>query len=88
MCLHLGRGKDYNDVLVNVTFPAGSTSQVVSITLIDDGILEPTESFAVEITGVHHEREKIVPCVIAGASLKAVGVILNSNGNGYMYLCN
>ena len=77
----LGGGVDYVDVLVNVTFPVGSTSQVITVNLIDDGILEPTERFTIEIIGVHHEGDETVPCVISGAAFYvASGVILNNNG--------
>jgi len=65
-------------VLVNVTFPAGSTSQVVNVNLIDDGILEPTERFTIEIIGVHPEGDKTVPCLLEGNVLTANGTILNS----------
>ena len=75
----LGGGVDYDDVLVNVTFPAGSTSQVVTVNLIDDGILEPTEQFTIEIIGVHPEGDETIPCLIEGAILTANGTILNNN---------
>ena len=79
--LPLKGGEDYDDVLVNVTFPAGSTSQVATVNLIDDGILEPTEQFTIEIIGVHHEGDETVPCLLNGAVLTANGVILNNNNN-------
>ena len=66
-------------MLVNVTFPAGSTSQVVNVTLIDDGILEPTEQFTIEIIGVHHEGDETVPCLLEGTVLMADGIILDNN---------
>ena len=66
-------------MLVNVTFPAGSTSQVVTVNLIDDGILEPTERFTIEIIGVHHEGDETVPCLLDGTVLMANGEILNNN---------
>jgi len=62
-----------------VTFPAGSTSQVVNVTLIDDGILEPTEQFRIEIIGVHHEGVETVPCLLEGTVLMANGIILDNN---------
>jgi len=66
-------------VLVNVTFPAGSTSQVVNVTLVDDRILEPTEQFTIEIIGVHHEGDETVPCLLEGTVLMANGIILDDN---------
>jgi len=74
----LGGGIDYNDVLVNVTFPAGSTSQVVTVNLNDDGILEPTEQFTIEIIGVYHEGDETVPCLLDGLVLMASGEILSN----------
>jgi len=70
---------DYDDVLVNVTFPAGSTSQVVTVNLNDDGILEPTERFTIKIIGVYHEGDETVPCLLNGTVLLANGEILNNN---------
>jgi len=70
---------DYDNVLVNVTFPAGSTSQVVNVNLIDDGILEPTERFTIEIIGVHPEGDETIPCLLEGNVLTANGTILNNN---------
>ena len=75
----LGGGVDYDDVFVNVTFPAGSTSQLVSVNLNDDGIMEPTERFTIEIIGVYHEGEETVPCLLNGTILEANGEILNNN---------
>ena len=72
-------GDDFDDVLVNVTFPAGSTSQVVTVNLIDDGILEPTEQFTIEIIGIHPEGAETVPCLVEGTILMANGTILNNN---------
>jgi len=72
-------GVDYDDVLVNVTFPAGSTSQVVNVNLIDDGILEPTERFTIEIIGVHHEGDETIPCLLEGTVFTSNGTILNHN---------
>jgi len=74
----LGGGVDYDDVLVNVTFPAGSTSQVVTVNLNDDGILEPTERFTIEIIGVYHEGDDTVPCLFDGLVLMANGEILSN----------
>ena len=76
---------DYDDVLVNVTFPIGSTSQVVTVTLNDDGILEPTEQFTIEIIGVHFEGEETVPCLLNGTILEANGEILNNNSKGQVF---
>jgi len=70
---------DYNDVLVNVTFPAGSTFQMVNVSLIDDGILEPTKWFTIEIIGVHPEGDETIPCLLKGTVLMANGTILNNN---------
>ena len=75
----LGRGVDYDDVLVNVTFPAGSTSQMVTVNLTDDGILEPTERLTIEIIGVHPEGVETIPCLLEGTVLMANGTILNNN---------
>jgi len=75
----LGGGVDYDDVLANVTFPAGSTSQVVTVNLTDDGILEPTERFTIEIIGVHPEGDETIPCLLEGTLLMANGTILNNN---------
>ena len=66
-------------MLVNVTFPAGSTSEVVSVNLNNDGIFEPTERFTIEIIGVYHEGEETVPCLLNGTVLEANGEILNNN---------
>ena len=79
----LGGGVDYDDVLVNVTFPAGSTSQVVTVNLIDDGILEPTERFTIEIIRVHPEGDETIPCLLEGTVLMANGTILNNNSKGW-----
>jgi len=62
-----------------VTFPAGSTSQVVTVNLTDDGILEPTEQFTIEIIGVHHEGDETVPCLLEGTVLIANGTILTNS---------
>ena len=70
-------------MLVNVTFPVGSTSQVVTVNLIDDGILEQTEQFTLEIIGVHHEGDETVPCLLDGNVLMANGEILNNNSKGF-----
>jgi len=75
----LGGGVDYDDVLVNVTFPAGSTSQVVTVNLIDDGILEPNEQFTIEIIGVNPEGDQTFPCLLRGDVLISNGTILNNN---------
>jgi len=74
----IGGGVDYDDVLVNVTFPTGSTSQVVTVNLNDDGIQEPTERFTIEIIGIYHEGDDSVPCLSDGLVLMANGEILSN----------
>lgn len=46
------QGSDYNRTAESVTVPAGSTAEVVSIPILNDTVLEESESFSVRIISV------------------------------------
>ena len=46
-----GGGVDYNSGPYNVTFPAGVTSMSLNVTIINDNMLETTETFNLTIVG-------------------------------------
>ena len=61
-------------------FPAGSTSQIVNVTLSDDDILEPTKQYQVFIKAITVTGEKPIPPVILGDITVANGTILDDDG--------
>lgn len=62
---------DYVAASGTVTFPAGSTSQPVSVPLVDDGVDEPNERFFVQLSNP-------VSCSIAGKG-KGTGTIRDND---------
>jgi len=42
-------GVDFHSVSDSITFPAGSTSRLINITLIDDSTFEEAENFSVTL---------------------------------------
>ena len=76
----VGEGIDFTTVSTSVTFPAGSTSQIVNVTLNDDDILEPTEQYQVFIKSIIVTGEEPIPPVVLGDIIVANGTILDNDG--------
>lgn len=86
MCYVVGGGVDYTDVSTNITFFAGSTSQVLNVTLIDDNVLEPTEQFEAVIKAIHLiSGQQLIPPVVLGSVTEADGDILDNDGKLYAF---
>lgn len=49
-----GGGTDYNDFTMPITFAAGETSKTVTITYVNDNIVENDETFAVELSALNN----------------------------------
>ena len=63
-------------------FPAGSTSQIVKVTLTDDDIPEPTKQYQVFIKAISVTGEEPIPPVILGDITVANGIILDNDAYG------
>ena len=63
-----------------MTFPVGSTSEFVNVTLNDDDILEPTEQYEVFIKSIIVTGEEPIPPVVLGDITEATGTILDDDG--------
>ena len=63
-----------------MTFFAGNTSQILSIILVDDSVLEPTEQFEVEIKAIHLIEGEPIPSVLIGPNNVTTGIILDDDG--------
>ena len=68
-------GVDYDSVPENITFPAGITSRLINITLIDDNIFEDTKSFSITL---QIDPVSLLPINITNDT--AVVFILNDDG--------
>ena len=67
---------DFNPLSVTITFPAGSTSQTVSIAIVDDSIPEGDETFTVELSSPSSDA------VLIPASTVTVIIPINDNAGG------
>lgn len=67
---------DFTPLSVTITFPAGSTSQTISIAIVDDNIPEGDESFTVELSSPSADA------VLIPASTATVLIPINDNAGG------
>ena len=68
--------EDFNPLNVTITFPIGSTSQTVSIAIVDDNMPEGDEMFTVELSSPSADS------VLIPASTSTVIVPINDNAGG------
>lgn len=67
---------DFNPLSLTITFPAGSTSQTVSIAIVDDSIPEGDETFTVALSSPSADA------VLIPASTVTVIIPINDNAGG------
>ena len=69
-------GQDYSEISGTITFPSNSTSQTISIPIINDNSPEGDETFTVTLTGVSSDA------VLQPPTVATVVISINDNAGG------
>ena len=78
--LYVGNGTDYTSTLINATFPVGTDSTTINVTVTKDDIAEETETFNLNFSLPLSLSGKVIPGVITTAT----GTIVDDTGKREM----